>query len=249
MPSPAGQGAAESFLSPDHRGWLLLSWLEPAGENDRFALRFARYDGAWSKPGTIVEGSNFFVNWADFPSVIADRQGNLIAHWLQKSGASTYAYDVRYAISSDGGQSWSRQMLLNRDGRMVEHGFASIVPRRNGGFAVVWLDGRQMRENSQEGDMSLRYAEIEPDGRISRDRVLDTRTCECCTTAIASTDSGSVIAYRDLAEKEIRDIAIIRVDPSRASAPSLLHDDRWEIAGCPVNGPQIDARGKSVAVA
>jgi hypothetical protein len=28
-----------------------------------------------------------------------------------------------------------------------------------------------------------------------------------------------------------------------------LHSDGWEMAGCPVNGPQIDARGNQVAAA
>ena len=226
-----------------------MSWLEPAGETGRFALRFARYDGAWSKPRTIVEGSNFFVNWADFPSINADRQGNLIAHWLQKSGATTYAYDVRYAISWDGGQSWSRPMLLNRDGKMVEHGFASFVPHGASGFAAVWLDGRQMPETSEEGEMTLRYAEIGADGKIVRDILLDKRTCECCTTAMTRTSDGAVIAYRDRSEKEVRDISIVRVSGDKASTPFPLHDDGWEIAGCPVNGPQIDARGNDVAVA
>ena len=33
------------------------------------------------------------------------------------------------------------------------------------------------------------------------------------------------------------------------SKPRLLHADGWKIAGCPVNGPQADGRGKHVAVA
>ena len=31
--------------------------------------------------------------------------------------------------------------------------------------------------------------------------------------------------------------------------PAVLHADGWKIAGCPVNGPQIDARGSRVAAA
>jgi|SRR5712692_5346970 len=217
--SPTGPGAAESSLSVDHRGRLLLSWLEPAGDTGRFALRFARYDKRWSKPGMIVEASNFFVNWADFPSINGDRKGNLIAHWLQKSGSSTYAYDVRYAVSEDGGRTWSRAMLLNRDGKKVEHGFASFAGRESGGFAAVWLDGRQMPENSEEGEMSLRYADIDPNGKIVRDMLLDKRACECCTTAMTQTSDGAVVAYRDRSEKEVRDISIVRVSRGKASAP------------------------------
>lgn len=31
--------------------------------------------------------------------------------------------------------------------------------------------------------------------------------------------------------------------------PKTVHDDAWTIAGCPVNGPRVDADGENVAVA
>lgn len=249
LPSPAGPGAAQPFLSADHRGRLLMSWIEPVGATGRFALRFARFNGQWSKAQTIVERADLFVNWADFPSIVSGSKGTLIAHWLQKIGSGTYAYDVRYALSNDDGRTWSAAMVLNRDGKIVEHGFASFVARDSGGFAAVWLDGRQMPENSEEGDMSLRYADIDARGRIARDVMLDQRTCECCTTTMARSGDNFVVAYRDRSGKEIRDIAIVRVGAKTVSTPSRLHDDAWQIAGCPVNGPQIDARGNRVAAA
>ena len=226
-----------------------MSWIEPGKDGDS-AVRFARHDGkSWSAANTIFESRDLFLNWADFPSIVSSGRGELIAHWLQKSGKSTYAYDVRYAISRDGGSTWSKPMLLNRDGRLVEHGFASMVPGRNGGFAAVWLDGRQMIEGREEGEMSVRYAEIDARGRLSRDIVLDTRTCECCTTAAARARDDVVVAYRDRSAKEVRDISFVRVTPTKATAPKILHRDGWKINGCPVNGPQVDARGGDVAVA
>src|SRR5687767_4566857 len=92
--SPAVVGAAEPFLFAARDG-VLLSWLEPAGGEKRFALRFARHaDGKWSAARTITERDDLFVNWADFPSIAEDTNGVLYAHWLQKSGTGTYAYDV-----------------------------------------------------------------------------------------------------------------------------------------------------------
>lgn len=71
---------------------MLLSWLEPAGEQ-RHALRYAvrSHQSAWSEPRTIAEGSDWFVNWADFPAVAALPDGTLFAHWLAKSGPGSYA--------------------------------------------------------------------------------------------------------------------------------------------------------------
>ena len=89
MSSPAGANAAQPFVSAA-RNAVLLSWLEPVANTDRFALRFARYaQGKWSDAQTIAERSDFFVNWADFPSIVEDADGVLFAHWLQRSGKST----------------------------------------------------------------------------------------------------------------------------------------------------------------
>src|SRR5712691_8394565 len=104
---PAGTGSGEPFLFAA-KDALLLSWLEPVAGTDRVALRFTRLrGGTWAEPRTIAERNDFFVNWADFPSVVEDAKGVLFAHWLQKSGKDVYAYDVRVATSADGGRTWS----------------------------------------------------------------------------------------------------------------------------------------------
>lgn len=236
--SPAGAGAAEAFLSASKDG-LLLSWLEPVAHSDRTALRFARFDGErWSAPRTIVERNDLFVNWADFPSIVEDGRGALFAHWLQKSGAGKYAYDVRMATSTDGGATWLPSFLLNRDGKEAEHGFVTLAALPMGGAAAAWLDGRT-------SDMTLRFANVSARGEITNDVELDARTCECCTTGMAMTRRGPVIVYRDRSSEEMRDISYVRVN----EPPKLLHRDGWKIEGCPVNGPQIDARDDRAVVA
>ncbi len=247
--SPTGAGAAEPFLSSSKKG-LLLSWLEPVKGTDRVALRFARYTtGSWSVAQTIAERNDFFVNWADFPSIVEDTKGALFAHWLQKSGNSVYAYDVWMATSKDAGRTWSAPFMLNRDGKKNEHGFVSFAPLVQGGVAATWLDGRNMPEGKEEGDMTVRYATIDADRRIRSDAQLDARTCECCTTGMAVTASGPVIVYRDRSADEIRDVAFVRRVSSGWSTPALVHADGWRITGCPVNGPQIAASERNVAVA
>lgn len=251
---PSGAGAAEPFLAATRDG-VLLSWLEPIATTDRFALRFARFgNGQWSPAKTIVERNDFFVNWADFPSVVEDANGVLYAHWLQKSGSGTYAYDVRMATSNDGGATWGASFLLNRGGRQSEHGFVTLAPLPGGGVGATWLDGRNMTAGEHDGhdghgDMTIRYATIDANGAIANDVELDKRTCECCTTGMAMSANGPVIVYRDRSPDEIRDISIVRSDGSGWSEPQPLHVDGWKINGCPVNGPQIDAIGNDLATA
>jgi hypothetical protein len=247
--SPTGTGAAEPYLAAGPHGALLMSWLEPSGSG-RTALRLARYDGAkWSTPATITESDKLFVNWADFPSVVADAEGTLFAHWLQKSGSGTYSYDV-YVTSSRDGKTWRKPRVLHTDGKQSEHGFVSFVPLAKRGVGVVWLDGRNLAGHDHGGgEMMVRYAELDAALKVSNETMLDGRTCECCATALTRSGSSLVAAWRDRSGDEIRDVAVSRRTNGRWSTPVVPHRDNWKINGCPVNGPQLDARGDRVALA
>lgn len=255
--SPAGVDSREPELSATADGRIILSWVEKIGEK-RYALRFATRDaGSWSMAQTVAEGENWFVNWADFPSVIALADGSLAAHWLVKSGSGTYAYDVNIARSKDGGKSWGKPIVPHTDGTRTEHGFVSLIPLPDGRVGAIWLDGRNLKDVKHEGDehtplsvsMTLRYASIDADGKLSDEAQLDDRVCECCQTSAALTSKGAIAAYRDRSDKEIRDIQFVSRQQSNWTAPRPVHSDNWEINGCPVNGPSVAADGKRVVVA
>lgn len=254
LPSPAGDGAAEPFLFAARDG-AVLSWLEPVKGTDRIALRIARHrNGGWSAPQTIVERNDLFANWADFPSIIEDAKGTLFAHWLQKSGAGKYSYDVRMASSTDGGATWSKSFLLNRDGKQGEHGFVSLIALPQGGVGAAWLDSRNMNMSEDHGhgdagDMTIRYANVDASGKLTGDTNLDARTCECCGTGMTMTTNGPVIVYRDRSQQEIRDISYMTRNGNAWTAPRPVRADGWKINGCPVNGPQIDAIGNRATTA
>ncbi len=97
--------------------------------------------------------------------------------------------------------------------------------------------------------MTLRTARVGPSGQLSGEELLDDRVCDCCGTASAVTDDGAVVVYRNRSEDEIRDIYIVRQTPEGWSKPSVVHADDWHITGCPVNGPAVIARGRTVVVA
>jgi hypothetical protein len=254
MASPAGPGSAQPNLAVAPDGRVHLSWIEPLPDG-RHALRFAVKDGeGWSAPRTIAEGADWFVNWADFPSLAALPDGSLAAHWLVRTGSKTYAYAVNIARSFDGGATWSQPLVPHRDGTQTEHGFVSLFALRDQSLAAVWLDGRETlpSEGGHEhagGAMTLRYATIGRDGAFDDGIRLDARVCDCCQTSAAMTDDGPVVAYRDRSEREVRDIYIVRYEDGRWSEPHTVFQDGWEINGCPVNGPSIAASGRQVAVA
>jgi hypothetical protein len=252
IPSPAGPNSGEPFVSSDGSG-VYLSWLERSGEGHD--LRFARFDGiSWSEPATVVHGDDFFVNWADFPSIRPGPDGTLWAHWLERGPKGGYDYSVRIVHSTDGGATWSEPWTPHEDGTPTEHGFVSASFQGDRmGFA--WLDGRKTDPALIEADpehvreMTLRYREVAMGEGAGPEVLLDGRVCDCCQTASTLTDAGPLVVYRNRTEAEIRDIYVTRRVDGTWTEGAPVHDDGWEIGGCPVNGPAVDAVGSSVAVA
>lgn len=271
LTSPAPAGSAEPNLTVGPDGFY-LSWIERLEEGGH-ALRFATLpvdpggaeaagdavgaggpggaggaggagESGWSEPRTILEREGLFVNWADFPSLLALDNGLMAAHWLQKSGPGTYSYDVRTAISTDGGAAWGEDVIPHRDGVEAEHGFVSLMPEGDR-VGAVWLDGR---ETVNGGPMTLRYATLDPQG-AGPERLLDESVCECCQTAGAIAADGPVVLYRDRTDDEIRDIYVVRRVDGEWTEPAPVHADGWHINACPVNGPAIDADGERVVAA
>lgn len=248
--SPAGPSSAQPQLTVSARG-VLLSWIERTG--DEAALKFAERKGdAWTTPRTVASGRDWFVNWADVPSVIRLADGSLYGHWLQKSGPDTYAYDVRLARSMDDGQTWSPSFTPHHDGTKTEHGFASLFQMPGAGLGLIWLDGRAMKSGHGEhggGEMSVRGAIYDQKGKQISEAAVDLRVCECCPTTAAVTADGPIVAYRDRSATEIRDIYVSRLVAGKWTEGVPVHRDNWQIAACPVNGPALSANGKNVALA
>jgi hypothetical protein len=254
--SPADGDSREPELTATRDDRIILSWVEKIGDK-RHALRSAILDrNGWSKPQTVSQGENWFVNWADFPSVLGLRDGSLAAHWLVKNGSATYAYDVNTSNSKDGGATWSKPIVPHRDNTQTEHGFVSLIPLSDGRLGAVWLDGRNMKNVKETEEhaaasesMTLRYAAIDLDGNLSDETQLDERVCECCQTSAAVTSQGPVAVYRDRSQSEVRDIYIVRQVNGSWTTPQPVFADNWQINGCPVNGPAVVADGTRVAVA
>lgn len=247
--SPTGLGSAEPNLTVAADGRVYMSWLQSSDSGS--ALRFAVFDGArWSAARTIVASRDFFVNWADFPSLEVLDSMHLAAHWLQRNGRSTYAYGVRIAQSNNGGVTWRAPLTPHRDFTQTEHGFVTMW-HEGTTLSAAWLDGRKFSTAGHDpsNEMSLVTTTISPNGTRGREVRLDERTCDCCQNAAAMTSAGPIIAYRNRSTDEIRDIYLTRRVAGAWTAGVAVHNDRWKIAACPVNGPAIAARGHRVALA
>lgn len=257
------------------KGEIWMSWQQKKPGNQHLLWCSKFTNGNWTNPQLIAKerhtGINknkkqkkgtWFVNWADFPAITTFGKNSLAANFLQKSAASTYAYDVMLTTSNNGGKTWKKAKVAHRDGTATEHGFVSLAPASNNRFLAIWLDGRETAKTSTDTKkhddhhhgasdkvMTLRAAFFDAQGKVSQPTLLDHRVCDCCQTSLAKTSTGFVAVYRNRSKDEIRDIGVVTYQNGQWSKPQILHNDGWKINGCPVNGPSISAIQDKVAVA
>lgn len=252
LASPSEASSGEPYLFTDEIEKTYLTWMEEKNDSSKMKYATLQEEG-WSQPHEIVKGANWFINWADYPAIAVTKSNTMMAHILQRSGEGTYAYDIHLVTSTDGA-SWSNPLLLHDDGKQAEHGFVTLLPYGENFFAT-WLDGRNTVAEEMEGHdghhgaMSIRAAILDPQGNKTAEWELDNKTCDCCQTTAAITANGPVVLYRNRSDEEIRDIAIVRLIDNQWTSPQIIHPDNWKIAGCPVNGPRVDALGNHLAVA
>jgi hypothetical protein len=178
--------------------------------------------------------------------------GTLVGAWYRATNLQLEAYDTWLAWSRDDGRSWSKPFKPYRDKTTTQHGFASLFDQPGGGLGLVWLDAREWELNQDAPDggaVMLRAASFDRSWRQTSDQLVNLRVCDCCQTSVAATPDGIVTAFRDRTDTEIRDIAVTRLEGGKWSDPQGVHADNWEIDSCPVNGPAVSARGRSLVVA
>jgi hypothetical protein len=253
LDSPAGAASAHAHLAALPGGGVMLSWLEIDGE--QHVLKHAELlDGAWSAAREVARGDDWVVSAADLPAVVPLSSSLWAAHWRLPGGGSPYAYDIAVSVSADRGNTWSAAERLNDDGTPTEHGFVSLFPWGDD-VGAVWLDGRELAgefdtpESAAAAATTLRYARVGKDARSLEQGIVDDFVCDCCTTDIARGAGGELLVYRDRTPDEIRDIQVRRRTSEGWSEPVTLGPDRWEIEGCPVNGPAIDTLSSAAAAA
>ena len=248
LESPAGPRSSEPQLASS--AGVLLSWIERDGATT--VLKFAeRTSSGWTQPITASSGDDWFLSYADVPSVMRKRNGTLVAQWLQSTEARFEGYDLVLSYSTNNGKTWAPPFTPHNDGTKFQHGFASFFELPGDGLGLIWLDGRNsefFEDDPQSGTMTLRYAAYDSRWNKSLEGEIDHNVCECCSTAAAVTDDGVLAAYRNRTDKEVRDIAVSRLENGTWTPEHIVHNDNWELYSCPVNGPGLSARGRDAVV-
>ncbi len=172
----------------------------------------------------------------------------------QRAGASA----IRLSHSTDGGRTFSAARTLHRPRITGARGWQALAPGRDGAMHAVWLDGRDAAPSAgphrhhgaaKDAGETVAHADaprqdvyqatIAPDGAIVETHVARD-VCFCCKTAVGVGPSGRVhVAWRHIFPESMRDIAMATsTDGGRTfSQPVRVNEDKWQLSGCPDDGP------------
>ncbi len=271
LTTPLPAGALVPQMAVLGEGRLGLSWMERRADKG-YRLRASLGEaGAWGAPVTIDDSPDIAMFSADLPGLAALPGGALLAYWerFDDHTGDPYATRIHLARSDDEGRTWQALPSPHGDGAVGQHSFVAPFAAPDA-LGLVWLDAQRQRylpparagaRGSWHGAIGLRSALLGRDGRVLRDAFVDPITCECCPTSAALTSRGPVVAYRNRVTAterpedvrddagSVRDVHVARLESAGWTAPRRLHADDWVIAGCPDNGPAVDALGARVVVA
>jgi hypothetical protein len=244
IPNPSVAGSIQPNWAVAADGSALFSWVEPS-KGGGYTLRYAvRRGAAWSESRTVASGRPFWRHPAEVPGMVSLSDGTLLAHWVEK-GKESSEEETIYVSSSKDGLHWTTPLIAHHDHSPVQHGLVSIAASGPKEASLFWLQALK----GEDGPVSLMRTVVGADGKEIKEEQLDNDTCSCCPTSVANTSKGLLVAYRDHTPKDIRDIAVLRLESGKWSASKILYPDKWEINACPVNAASAAAKDNHVAIA
>jgi Cu/Ag efflux protein CusF len=187
------------------------------------------------------------------PPRVAVSGTDLVVIWPSKRTGTTA---IRIARSTDGGRTFGHAITLHDPSLKGARGWQSLAVGPDGLLHALWLDGRNAEHSSIQHSGSPRQdvyaAVIDRSNRVTETQVA-ANVCFCCKTAIAVAAANHVFAaWRHIFPGSIRDIAMAEsTDGGRQFGPlTRVSEDKWEIAGCPEDGPAfaVDTGGTVHAV-
>ncbi len=184
--------------------------------------------------------------------------------WTTKGSAGT---TLLSATSLDGGRTFSTSTRVPGTDAPGNRGWEALGVGPAGRFFSVWLDHRKLAQPQQTAMAGEHHHEagaamplpakapadgvamaqlsqlyVAPlDGSIAPQAVTG-GVCYCCKTAIAAGSANSLyLAWRHVYASNMRDIAfsVSRDGGKTFAAPVRVSEDKWQIEGCPDDGPAM----------
>lgn len=147
-----------------------------------------------------------------------------------------FAGHIRFAVSEDGGKTFSDPVTVNDDTRPITHRFNAMLADARG-VTLAWIDKRDGAGNPDYRGAAIYTAQSTDGGRsFQTNRKLADHSCECCRLGLAAdTDGTPVVLWRQIFGRNVRDFALARLDEPLHRAS----EDGWEIDACPHHGGSL----------
>jgi len=179
------------------------------------------------------------------PGIAVGPKGEVYVTWTNPLGDEGFEADIRISVSTDGGASFSKSVVINDNAEKSSRGFESVTVNADGVVHVAWLDGRE----KIKGKSSAFYASSRDKGKtFSVNLKLSSGVCPCCRTAIVASGKDVYASWRNVSEVSARDM-IVSVSHDNGKSfltPVTVNDDNWILAGCPHRGPSMTVDNKGV---
>ncbi len=222
-------------------GWVKVSHSRDGGRS-------------FSVPVTVNrEAETIYADGENRPKLRVLADGTIYVSYTQAL-AKPYSGMIRFAVSRDGGRSFSAPVDVNDDGE-GSHRFDALLADEHGTVVLAWLDKREGAAAARGGKAyagsAVYYAVSRDGGRsFAANRKLADHSCECCRIGLAWDRDGAPLAlWRQIFGRNTRDFALARLPlaPDQApDAPQRASDDNWAIDACPHHGGDlaVDAGGR-----
>lgn len=188
------------------------------------------------------------------------KEPDVVVVWTVKTGND---WQLLQARSTDGGAHFGAASTVTGSEAPGARGWQAVDVDAQGKVHVLWLDHRDAAAAPMTHQHDANAPKPDPTERAKLSRLyyatlggsarsVTSSVCYCCKTALVHEGAWTFAAWRQVYPGSIRDIAFSATrDGGRTfTAPVKISDDRWQIDGCPDNGPTlaVDARQQVHAV-
>jgi hypothetical protein len=251
--------AAEPSIAPALDGTIFIAWVEHL-QNKEANVMLAHLDREGrtiGPPARVNPKAGEATAWrGDPPTVAVGADGSVYVGWTARiPGEQGHGNDLYLSASRDEGRTFEPPVKVNDDGKKVVHGMHSLAVGRDTRVYLAWLDERNvvassagkdgMKMDHMEANREVFFAASADGGRtFSANRGLAKDACPCCKTALAvGADDRVYASWRQVLPGEFRHIALASSNDGGKtfSQPTIVSDDRWMTASCPVSGPALSA--------
>lgn len=253
--------AAEPAVATSPEGDVYVAWVNHGPRSDADVM-IARFNSDGQMQGTAVRvntAPGLATAWrGDPPTVAVGPNQTVYIGWTARADSeSAHATDLYLSSSRDRAQTFGPPVKVNDDTKPAVHGMHSLAVGNDGRIYVAWLDERNIspvamkdmktdpgvKAHHMESNRDLFFATSTDGGRsFSVNRQVATDVCPCCKTALAISSDGLLyLGWRQVLAGDLRHIALASsADQGKTfTAPKIVSDDQWVLAGCPVSGPSL----------